>query len=45
MRIGGLRVKLEWLRLKVEIIKYFKASKVSHVADHDLKEERKEQSD
>ena len=24
MRIGGLRVKFEWLRLKVEILKYFR---------------------
>jgi hypothetical protein len=45
MRIGGQRVKLEWLSLKVEIIKYFKASKLSHVANNNSKEESKDQSD
>ena len=38
MRIGGYRIKFEWLRLKIEIIKYFRALNATNT-DEESKED------
>ena len=38
MRIGSVRIKFEWLRLKIKIIKYFKAL---NTVDEESKDDEK----